>query len=166
MTYLKCSKNLKAFFFFYCIFFISGKYVCLTSPSLYPARWLFVRNISRSNTRRTNLSTPTCSRNLQRGIQRWGVVISAISTMGRGVSFSKSLSGNWKKLSCFFSPPSLLMNRKKQRRWRVTARRMVMIRWRLRTEKRKLQAKRRRRLRCDYYGSSVLQTFVTSAICV
>ena len=61
---------------------------------------------------------------------------------------------------------SLLVNRKKQRGWRVRARRTVMTRWRLRTEKRRLRAKQRRRWRCDYSGSSILQTFVTSAICV
>lgn len=43
---------------------------------LYLARWFFVKDASRSSMKKTNLSTPTCSRNLQRGIQRWGVVIS------------------------------------------------------------------------------------------
>lgn len=83
---------------------------------------------------------------------------------GRSLFFKET---DWKEgkkmLICFFS---LITHRKKQRGWRVGARRTAMKRWTLRMEKRKLPAKQRFRWRCDYYSSSVVQTFVTSAICV
>lgn len=116
---------------------------CLTYPSLCPARWVFVRNASRSSMRRTNAPTPTCSRNSQRGIQRWWPVISTTATRGQDkhvYRLSKRLTG------LFFSLP---VNRKKLWGRRVRARRTAMKRWRSRTEKKKLQAKQKHRWRRD-----------------